>query len=132
MKVISYSLFIFFALFQAIEKERPDDYIMIEFGGVAIDKAVPTVVFSMEYFDRMEIGFGPAFIINKCEYLSVSDVIRENKNTQKLDTADAAYYKFWIIRNNKKDLFGTSTTDATKDVFDEVVKQIRNKGKRTR
>ena len=130
MEFFSLGIFLSFLLMQFDTKQRPPDYILFEFGGIAIDKAVPMVVFSMKNFDRMEIGFGPAFIINKCEYLSVYDAIKENSNTQKLDTIDVAYYKFWMVRNNKKELFGSATKYAVKNVFDGVVKQIQNKAKK--
>lgn len=109
--------------------KRPADYVLLEYGGVAVDKAVPIVAFSTEEFDRMTIGFGPAFIINKCEYLSICDAIKENNNTQKLDTTAPAYYKFWVVRNNEKELFGSFDIESVKQTFEKVTNEIQNKSK---
>ncbi|MCX6318211.1 MAG: hypothetical protein NTW29_13030 [Bacteroidetes bacterium] len=109
------------------QKGKPSDYILLECREYPAYKNVDLLIFSMENIDPIDIRFGQAFKISKREFLSIFDAIRVNKFTHEIDTAEIGLYNFWLVRNNQIEKFATKTKNDTKEVFNTIVMQVKNR-----
>ncbi len=130
MKTILLGCCIFLSIIHPAKKILPLDYIKLEFGGGSLDKSIPNVIFSIEPFYGIESRNSVVYYIDRCEYLLISHAIKEENIAHRIDTSDVEYYNFLILNNNKKSLYGTSTTEETIKMFKLITSQIQDSVKR--
>ena len=131
MKFI-YSFFLIAITFLGVKEENNLNYIRLDYAGGPVDKPIPTVVFSVEKYEKSYDFIGSVYYVSKCELLSIKEVIEEERFSHVIDTTDVGYYNFLIVAGGKKKLYVSDDKKNTAALFDRITSQLERKSEKSR
>lgn len=110
----------------AFSQQSNSNYIFLDYHGPSTDKPIATIIFYINPLSGKDslLEFAITYKVNKCQFLSIKNIIEESGVTTKLDTADFDYYDLNIVYNGKRRLYGIRNKNDTKQIFDEILSQL--------